>query len=308
MNSHATGGRQLRRETLLGLAAALAAYFQWGFLSLLFNALEHVPPLLVVAYRTLFSLVFVGAILLATRRMREVVTAVKDIQTLRQMAVSAVLLAINWSIFCYAVVNGQALEAAFGYFINPMLNVAIGMVLLGERNNRIQGVAIAIALIALAIQAAGLGGVPYIALGLAGSFAFYGYFRKTAKVASTPGLFVETLVLTPIALLFILYSIANEGVGAYDDRLSIGLLLLTGPATAVPLLCFAYGVQRLRMITIGMLQYLGPTLQFIIAITVFGETLNGLRLLSFGLIWLSLAVYTADSIRRVRMTNPGGTT
>ncbi|SFZ82924.1 chloramphenicol-sensitive protein RarD [Devosia enhydra] len=308
MNIEASKDRTLRSETVLGLFAALAAYFQWGFLSLLFNALEHVPPLLVVAYRTLFSLVFVGAILIASRRMREVVAAIADRQTLRQMALSAVLLAINWSIFCYAVVNGQALEAAFGYFINPMLNVAIGMVLLGERNNRMQGIAIAIALIALAIQAAGLGGVPYIALGLAGSFAFYAYFRKTAKVASTPGLFVETLVLAPVALLFILYSAATDGVGAYDDGLSIGLLLLTGPATALPLLCFAYGVQRLRLITIGMLQYLGPTLQFIIAITVFGETLNGLRLLSFGLIWLSLGVYTADSIRRVRKTTAGGAT
>lgn len=308
MNSQGTGERQLRAETLLGLLAALAAYFQWGFLSLLFHALQHVPPLLVVAYRTLFALVFVGAILLVSRRMTEVAAAIRHRKTLRQMALSAVLLAINWSIFCYAVVNGQALEAAFGYFINPMLNVAIGMILLGERNNRLQGVAIAIALVALAIQAAGLGGVPYIALGLAASFAFYGYFRKTAKVASTPGLFVETLVLAPVALLYILYSVGRDGVGAYDDLLSIGLLLLTGPATAVPLLCFAYGVQRLRMITIGMLQYLGPTLQFVIAITVFGETLNGLRLLSFGLIWLSLMVYTADSIHRMRTTPPASAT
>jgi chloramphenicol-sensitive protein RarD len=288
------------RLDLAGLAAALASYFLWGFLPLLLNALASVGPMLVVAYRTVFALILVGVILLVARRMGEVRAALANPRTLRLMVLSALLLAVNWLIFVYAVSTGQALQAAFGYFINPMMNVAIGMLLLGEKQNRMQAIAIAIALVALALQAIGQGGVPYIAIGLALTFAVYGYVRKTAQVGSIPGLFVETLVLAPLALLFIGYSIATVGTGAYDDPITLALLVFTGPATALPLICFAFAVQRLRMTTMGMLQYLGPSIQFVLAIVVLGESLNSLRLLSFALIWLSLAVYTADSIRRLR--------
>jgi chloramphenicol-sensitive protein RarD len=197
------------------------------------------------------------------------------------------------------------LESSFGYFINPIVNVAVGVVLLGERLNRWQSVAVAIAVVAVAIQAIGLGTVPYIALGLALTFALYGYLRKTAKASSATGLFVETLILSPVALAYLLLTFAIEGgVGVHGDPYTLFLLMLTGPATALPLLLFAYAVQRLRLTTIGMLQYVSPSIQFVLAITVFGEHLNGVRLLSFGLIWLSLFVYTVDSV--VRRRRAGG--
>src|SRR5690606_26515016 len=149
-------------------------------------------------------------------------------------------------------------------------------------------------------------GIPFIALGLAFSFAAYGYFRKTAKVASATGLFVETLLIAPVALGYLLFTfIRDGGVGPHADPATLGLLILTGPATAFPLLLFAFAVQRMRLTTIGMLQYLAPSIAFLLAITVFGEHLNATRLLSFGLIWLSLIVYTADSVIRRRSARAG---
>jgi chloramphenicol-sensitive protein RarD len=172
-------------------------------------------------------------------------------------------------------------------------------VLLGERQTRWQTVAIAVAVIAILMQAIGLGRIPWVALTLALSFGFYGYFRKTAKVGSASGLFVETLVLTPIAIGYLVFTfIRDGGVGLHADPGHLALLLLTGPATAAPLLMFAFAVQRLRLTTIGMLQYMSPTISFLLAIVVFNEPINAVRLVSFGLIWVSLAIYTADSFFR----------
>ena len=287
------------RDAQSGLVVGLVCYLLWGFLPVLFHFLEDVGSVTIVADRTVCSLLVVGAILLVRHRMGEVGAALRDPRTLRSMAISSALLAANWLIFVWAVEQHQVLEASFGYFINPLINVAIGMVLLGERQNPRQWTAIGVAIVAILIQALGIGGFPWIAVGLAVTFGFYGYFRKTAKVGSASGLFVETLVLTPAALAYLVYTfIRDGGVGLHADPLHLALLLLTGPATAAPLLMFAYAVQRLRLTTIGMLQYLAPSITFLLAIAAFGEEINALRLLSFALIWLSLAIYSADSLWR----------
>jgi chloramphenicol-sensitive protein RarD len=284
-----------------GLLAALAAYTLWGFLPLIFKLVSHVPALTVVADRTIWSLLQVGIILVIAGRTAEIRTALADRATLRSMALSAALLAVNWAIYVWAVETEQVLEASFGYFINPLANVALGVVLLGERLNRWQIVAFTIAAIAIGIQAIGLSGVPYIALSLALTFAAYGYFRKTARVSSTTGLFVETLLMAPVALGYLAFTFVRDGgAGPHADPGTLGLLLLTGPATAVPLLLFAFAVQRLKLTTIGMLQYIAPSIAFLLAVFAFQEPLSGLRLVSFALIWLSLVVYTADSVIRRR--------
>ena len=284
-----------------GFFAGLAAYLLWGFLPIVFKLLEGVPSPTIVADRTIWSLLLVGAILLVTSRTSEIRAALADGATLRSTLVSSLLLACNWLIYVWAVETGQLLEASFGYFVNPLVNVALGMTFLGERQNRWQTVAIVIAVAAIAIQAIGIGRVPYIALGLAFSFAGYGYFRKTARVSSATGLFVETLLLLPLAAGYLLFTFVRDGgIGPHADPYFMGMLLLTGPATTLPLLLFAFAVQRLRLTTIGMLQYLAPSIAFLLAITLFGEALNGMRLLSFGLIWLSLVVYTTDSYLRLR--------
>ncbi len=287
------------RDAQSGLIVGLVCYLLWGFLPLLFHALQDVGAVTIVADRTIASLFVVGAILLLRNRMSEVAAALRDPQTLRSMVISSVLLAANWLIFVWAVEQNQVLEASFGYFINPLVNVAIGMVLLGERQNPWQWTAIGVAILAIVIQAIGVGRFPWIAVSLALTFGFYGYFRKTAKVGSASGLFVETLILTPLAIAYLAYTfIRDGGVGLHADPYHFLLLLLTGPATAAPLLMFAYAVQRLRLTTIGMLQYLSPSIAFLLAITAFGEPINPVRLLSFGLIWLSLAIYSADSFMR----------
>ncbi|MGN6489616.1 MAG: EamA family transporter RarD [Devosia sp.] len=284
-----------------GLASGLAAYLLWGFLPLLFDLLRGVPATTLVADRTVWSLVFVGIILIVAGRTPEVREALRDGAAVRKMALGAFILAANWLIYVYAVDTNQVLEASFGYFINPIVNVAMGLALLGERLNRTQWVAVGIAAVAMLIQAAGVGGIPYIALGLALTFAVYGYMRKTASASSLAGLFVETAVLAPVALAWLAFTfIRDGGIGPHADPYTLFLLVLTGPATAVPLLLFAFAVQRLKLSTVGMLQYVAPSIAFLLAITVFGEHLNLMRLLSFALIWVSLVVYTTDSVIRRR--------
>ncbi|MBJ3783726.1 EamA family transporter RarD [Devosia sediminis] len=290
-------------ETRNGVVAALTAYLLWGFLPILFRLLEQAGSVLIVAERTLWSLVLLAVIIAVTRGYAEARAVLSDLRRMRVIALSAVLLVGNWLLYVWAVETGQVLEASFGYFINPLVNVAIGMIFLGERQNRMQTIAIGIAVVAILIQAWGLGKVPFIALGLAFSFGFYGFIRKTAQAGPVTGLFAETVVVAPFALAYVAYDIATRGVGVHADPGMMLLLVLTGPATAIPLLLFAYGVRRLRLTTIGMFQYLAPSIQFLLAITLFGEELNGLRLLSFALIWLSLVVFSWDSFRqRLRAT------
>jgi chloramphenicol-sensitive protein RarD len=281
-----------------GILAALAAYTLWGFLPLLFRQLEAAGSVLIVAERTMWSLVLLAGILALSGGFGEVRTLLADRKRALGTLLSAILLAGNWLLYVWAVETGQVLEASFGYFINPLVNVLMGMILLGERQNRLQTISILIAAVAIGIQAVGLGNVPFVALGLALSFGFYGYFRKTAQLGPASGLFAETAMLTPVALGFVIYTIVSSGPGVHADPYLMTLLVLTGPATAIPLLLFAFAVRRLRLTTIGMFQYIAPSLQFVVAIVLFGEHLNGLRLLSFALIWISLIVFSYDSFRR----------
>ncbi|WP_332685924.1 EamA family transporter RarD [Devosia sp.] len=281
-----------------GVLAALAAYLLWGFLPLLFKQVEAAGSALIVAERTVWSLVLLAVILRFSGGFGDVRALFADQRRALGTLLSAVLLAGNWLLYVWAVETGQVLEASFGYFINPLVNVLMGMILLGERQNRLQTVSILIAAIAIAIQAIALGTIPFIALGLALSFGFYGYFRKTAQLGPATGLFAETAMMTPVALAFVGYTLITSGPGVHADPYLMTWLVLTGPATAIPLLLFAFAVRRLRLTTIGMFQYIAPSIQFLLAILVFGEHLNGLRLLSFGLIWISLMVFSYDSFRR----------
>lgn len=281
-----------------GVLSALAAYILWGFLPLLFREVEAVGSVMIVAERTLWSLVLLGGILALSGGFGDVRALFADRRRALMTLLSAVLLAGNWLLYVWAVETGQVLEASFGYFINPLVNVAMGMVLLGERQNRLQTVSILIAVVAIGIQAVGLGRIPIIALGLALSFGFYGYFRKTAQLGPASGLFAETVMLAPMAAGYVIYNLLTFGPGIHADPYYMALLVFTGPATAIPLLLFAFAVRRLRLTTIGMFQYIAPSIQFLVAIFLFGEHLNGLRLVSFALIWLSLAVFSYDSFRR----------
>ena len=281
----------------LGGIAAVTTYTLWGVLPIFFKLLEGVNPVGVVANRILCSLVFVAGILLLRRQFGEVRTALRDRRTIALMGISAVLIAVNWLVFVWAVGNAHVLEVSFGYFINPLVSVAIGMVLLGERLSRAQTIAIAVALVAILIQAVGLGSPPWVSLALAFSFGFYGYVRKTVNVGSAAGLGIETAVLVPLSLAYIVYLVTGPSPDFYADPTTTLWLVLTGPLTAIPLVLFAFAARQLRLSTMGMLQYIAPSLQFLTAVMLFGEPLSPARLASFALIWVSLAIFSFGSYR-----------
>jgi len=283
-----------------GVLAALGAYGIWGMFPLMFRLLDGVSPPIIVAHRVIWSLVFVGIILKWNNRMGEVTAALKDRRTLLNIGLSAAVLALNWLVFIWAVETQRVVEVSLGYFINPLVNVTLGMVLLGEKQNRWQWLAIAIAIIAMIVQAIGMGAVPIISLTLAISFGFYGYLRKTVSVGSAPGLFIETLLMLPFALIFLLYVFMSTGVGPHADPKLLTYLVLTGPATAGALLIFAFAARRMRLTTLGMFQYIAPSMHFIIAIWVFNEPLNNIQMFSFVLIWISIGVYTINSLASAR--------
>ncbi|MCD7060154.1 EamA family transporter RarD [Pelagibacterium xiamenense] len=283
-----------------GVLAALGAYGMWGGFPLFFKLLEGVDSASIVAHRTVFALIFVGIVLYFRRRFSEVFAALRDRRTVLVMAVSTVLLAINWLVFVWAVETAQVLQISFGYFINPLVSIAIGMVFLGERQNRLQTAAIVIAIVAVIVQSFGLGTIPYVALTLACSFGLYGYCRKTVSVGSAPGLFVETLLMTPVALGYIAWVLVSWGPVSYADPLDVTALVVSGPLTAMALIFFAYAARQLRLTTIGMFQYLAPSLHFLSAVFILGEPLNPTSLLSFVLIWCSLGVFTWDSWQQRR--------
>lgn len=281
-----------------GVVAILIANVVWGGFPLLFRLLDGVDAPLIVAHRIVWSLLILVVMLGASARLSEIRAVFTNRPLLTRLVVSSLLLALNWLIYVVAVNSGRVLEASFGYFFTPLVNVLMGMVLLGERMTVPQWAAIGIATFAVAIQAVGLGEVPWLALSLAFSFGIYGYLRKTIPVSSSTGLFAETAVLFLPALAYIGYTLGADGVGPHGDVGQLALLFVTGLASVVALVTFAYGAQRLPLSLVGMFQYIAPSLQFILAVTVLGEELNPLRLLSFALIWVSIMVFSWDSYRR----------
>ncbi len=285
------------KDIRTGVFAAIGAYGVWGLFPLMFRLLDGVASPTIVAHRVVWSLIFVGIILKWQGRMGEVTVALGDRRTLLVIGLSAALLAGNWLVFIWAVEANRVLEVSLGYFINPLVNVALGMMFLGEKQSRLQWAAIGIAAAAMIVQTIGLGGVPWVSLTLAISFGLYGFLRKTVSVGSAPGLFIETLLMLPIALFYMIYVVANSGFGVHADPVKMTYLVLTGPTTAGALLMFAFAARRMRLTTLGMFQYIAPSMHFIIAIWLFREPLNGVQMLSFVLIWVSLGIYSFDSLR-----------
>lgn len=286
------------KDVRMGVITALVAYISWGFLPIFFKTLDHVDPVMVVAFRIVFSLFFVAAILAVRRQMGEVRAALRNPRIVLTLAVSALLVGGNWLIFIWAIANERVLDTAFGYFINPLMSVVIGLVLLGERLSRAQWAALALALVAIAVQTLGLGSPPWIGLALALTFAIYGYVRKTVAVGSAAGLMVETIILTPLASIYLAFVLIAYPAPAYiSDPQTLMLLALTGPATAIPLMLFAFAARQLQLSTIGMFQYIAPSIGFITAIFLFGEPLETPQLISFALIWISLIIFSTSSLR-----------
>ena len=274
----------------MGLLCGLGSYVCWGFIPLYFHALSDVLPLVVLCHRIVWSVLFLVIVISIRRDWRLVWPVLGNGRTMLLLSAGAVLIAVNWLVFIYAVVTQQVLQASLGYFINPLLSIVLGMVFLHEKLRRWQWFAVGLVGVAVLNLAFRSGSFPWISLSLAGSFGFYGLVRKKVRIDSLRSLLVETIILLPPALIVLALPIAH-----HVSRGAFGLLSLAGIITAVPLILFGAALQRLKLSTMGFLQYVGPTLQFLVAIVAFREPLDRARLASFGLCWLAITVYATDS-------------
>lgn len=284
-----------------GIAYAALAYVLWGLFPLYFRQLAAVPATEVLVHRVVWSLLFVLALLAWRGRWAWLAQALRRPRVLGAFAASAVLLSTNWVTYIWSVANGHVLDASLGYFITPLVNVLLGYTVLHERPRRAQWAALALAaagVVWLTIQA---GQLPWIALVLAASFGAYGLLRKIAVLGALEGLALETLLLAPPALVAMVWWWGRSAQSFPADSLAANLWLIgVGPLTAVPLLLFAAGARRISMTTLGLLQYIGPSIQFVLGVWLFGEPFGGARLVGFGLIWAALLLYSADGWRVAR--------
>jgi chloramphenicol-sensitive protein RarD len=288
-----------------GAIFAACAYILWGLLPLYWKALHDVPALEILAHRMTWSLGFVLLLLAVRRQWRWLGQALRNRRILLTYTASALLLGLNWYLYIWAVNSGHIVESSLGYFINPLVNVLLGVLFLKERLRIGQGLAIALAACGVLYLTISLGALPWIALVLATTFGIYGLLRKTAALNSLEGLTLETLVLFPAALAYLLFLESQQRAAFAHAALPTTLLLAgAGVATAIPLLLFAAGARRITMTTLGLLQYIAPTLQFLIGVFIYHEQVSTARLIGFGLIWLALGLYSAESWLKSRRTPP----
>jgi chloramphenicol-sensitive protein RarD len=284
-------------ERRIGVAAGLSAYGLWGLFPLYFQLLEPAGGLEIVAHRVVWSLLFIGLLLAARRGWGQVRAAVSDRRTLLVLSAAAVFIAGNWLMFVYGVNSGHVVETSLGYFINPLVSVLLGVVVFRERLRRLQWVAVGIAAVAVAVLTVDYGRPPWIALILAAPFGLYGLMKKLVRVEAAPGLFVETAIVFLPALAVL--AVLEGGHGAAFGHQGTGnvlLLVSSGVATAVPLLLFAAATRRVPLSTVGLLQYVTPLMQLAIGVFVLDEPMPPPRLAGFAVVWLALAVFTADSL------------
>jgi len=292
-------------ERRRGLLAAIGAFFIWGLLPLYLKQLHDTPAVQIMAHRVVWACLFVFGYLAVRGELGKVWAALADRGARLRLAGSAVLVSINWLIYVWAVTSGHVIESSLGYFINPLVSVLLGVFVLKESLNRAQWIAVGIAALGVLWLTVQSGRPPWIALALALSFGGYGLIRKRVVVDSVAGLGVETLLIAPLMLAWLLWC-AQTGTLSFGhhDRLLDGLLIASGAVTAVPLVLFAYGVRRIPLSTVGLLQYLGPTLQLLTGIFVFHESFSATRAIGFGLIWAALVVYAAEGFWRSWRARP----
>jgi chloramphenicol-sensitive protein RarD len=282
-----------------GILSAASAFLCWGLFPLYFHAIGEVPPLQILAHRMLWSLLFL-LIVLAVRRQWAWLSLVRQPRVFGSFVASAVLLSVNWLIYIWAVNNGHVIEASLGYFINPLVNISLGYLLLKERLRPAQWMAIAVAALGVARLTWQAGTVPWVALALAFSFGGYGLLRKTAALGALEGLSFETMVLFPVAAAYVAW-LTMHGENAFintDSNATRLLLAAAGPITAIPLLLFASGARQIPLSVLGLLQYLSPTLQFLLGVWLFHEAFTADRLVGFVLIWAALALFACEGLLR----------
>ena len=282
-----------RMNSRKGALSAFASYVAWGVMPLYWKALAGVPAVQILSHRVVWALVFNVILLSVLRRWSWVRSVIKDGKLLLLLAASSALLSINWLVYIWAVNSGHVVETSLGYFINPLVNVALGVIFFKERLRTGQWLAIASAAAGVIFLTVQNGSLPWIALALAASFGAYGALRKIARLDSLEGLTMETALIAPFAAVFLLFTDVSGSSTSFTQS---ALLLGAGAVTAVPLLLFSVGVRSIPMTTLGLLQYIAPTLQFLIGALIYHEPFDATRAIGFGAVWLALAIYTIEGL------------
>jgi chloramphenicol-sensitive protein RarD len=283
-----------------GFFLALSAYFLWGLLPFYMKAVAHLPLAEVIAHRIIWSVPIAAAVLIWLGRTADFRTALRSPRMLAMAALTAALITINWSIYVWAIAADRAIETALGYYINPLVSVVVGAMFLGERLGRLQVVAVGLAALAVLVLTVEGGKLPWVSLALAFSFAAYGFFRKTLPIGPSQGFLLEVLILSIPALAYALFLGATGQSHFAANWQDTALLLGCGPITALPLLLFAFGAKLLRLSTIGIMQYIAPTMVFLIAVLIFHEPFGLSQALAFLLIWTALAIYSWPIVAGLR--------
>ncbi|THV25713.1 EamA family transporter RarD [Peteryoungia ipomoeae] len=287
------------KDSLNGFLFALSAYLLWGFLPLYMKALAHISPAEVIAHRILWSVPVAGLLLIILKRTEDLKKAIRNPKMLGMAVVTAVLISVNWGIYVWAIGAGHALDTALGYFINPLFSILLGAVLLKEKLKKTQIAALALVVLAVVILTVEAGRLPFVALALTFSWGFYAFFRKTLPIGPNQGFLLEVLILTPFAAAYLIYLNLDGGghfmAGSLADTL---LLASAGLVTAVPLILYANGAKLLRLSTIGIMQYIAPSMIFITAVFVFHEPFSMAKAIAFPLIWAALVIYTLPMLKR----------
>ena len=283
-----------------GLAYGIAAYGLWGLLPIYFKLLTAVPAVAIVAHRIVWSMVALGLLVFVTGARKEITVALRHRPTLRLLLLTSALIAVNWLIYVYAVNSGHILAGSLGYYLTPLANILLGRFVLKEPLARLQWVAVAIAGAGIAVLAAGALSHLWISLTLCVSFALYGLFRKIAHVDATAGLAIETAILLPIALAWLAFTSGGPEPVWGSDSTELALLMFAGIASTTPLLLFTAAARRLRYSTLGVLQFLAPTLQFLVAVFVYGEPFGQANAIAFAAIWTAAVLYLISSLRSAR--------
>ena len=280
-------------DTPKGYAFAISAYVLWGILPIYMKALDHLAPVEVLGHRVLWSVPIAAAVLWVLGRTQDLKTALATPRTLLMGVVTATIISINWGTYIYSIVSGQALDAALGYYINPLFSVLLGAILLGERLSPLKWAAIALAFTAVVILTVETGRLPLVALALTVSWGFYAYFKRSLPIGPNQGFLLEVLILAPPAFAYLMYlSATGQSHFLAGSAVDTWLLIGCGVVTAVPLMLYANGAKGLRLSTIGILQYIVPTMIFLIAVFVFNEPFGQARMVAFPLIWLALGLYS----------------
>lgn len=285
-------------DTFAGFAYALTAYLLWGFLPLFLKLVAHIPPVEVVAHRVIWSVPIAALVLIVSRRTDALLAALKSPRTILMAMLAASLVAANWAIYVWAIATDRALDGALGYYINPLFSIFLASVLLREKLSKAQMVSLGFAISAVVVLTVDAGKLPIVSLALTLTWGFYAFFKKSLPVGPNQGFMLEVLVLMPFGVAYAIYlGVTGQGHFLSTTPTDTVLLLACGVVTAVPLLFYGNGAKGLRLTTIAMMQYIAPTMIFIIAVFVFREPFGSAKMIAFPLIWLSLAIYSASLLR-----------